>query len=326
MNQFRAPQHGSLRSPAIFGTGLTMGLALGVVRAVALEPAGGDGTFAPGFECVVEIDPDESYVARPWLGGWVPFQFADDINATERAHMKAGMDWWTLETGVKFVYRNGEPDFLTITRSTDPGVSYSSGIGRVGGEQEIRMSDNGWANHGRVAHELCHALGWHHEQSRPDRDDFVTIEDDNIIPEYLRQFNIYEGDLTFGYTYDYDSIMHYSACSFSVCSKCKSSNPDCRSITTDDPDVQSEIGQRDHLSDGDLRDVRYVYGSRGSRYVAPGGEGEGTLSAPFGDIHEALDAIPEGGAVLLESGIYAQETTFSKSSQWITHGGSSLIE
>ena len=47
---------------------------------------------------------------------------------------------------------------------------------------------------GRALHELMHALGIFHEQSRADRDDFVKISLENVIPrEYFRVIRLYRG-------------------------------------------------------------------------------------------------------------------------------------
>ena len=54
-------------------------------------------------------------------------------------------------------------------------------IGRIGGAQDISIG-NGCANKGIVIHEIFHALGRWHEQSRPDRDQYVQVNYENIIP------------------------------------------------------------------------------------------------------------------------------------------------
>lgn len=41
---------------------------------------------------------------------------------------------------------------------------------------------------GVMAHEIAHALGLLHEQTRHDRDDFITIDDQNIEERAIEQY------------------------------------------------------------------------------------------------------------------------------------------
>ena len=61
--------------------------------------------------------------------------------------------------------------------------SCCSYIGYVGCRQGISLSNYCFSK-GTVAHELGHVIGLFHEQSRPDRDNYVRIITQNIIPAY----------------------------------------------------------------------------------------------------------------------------------------------
>ena len=57
----------------------------------------------------------------------------------------------------------------------------SSYVGRIGGKQEITVGNKKHrCKLGNIIHEIGHAVGFFHEQSRPDRDDFVKIVKENI--------------------------------------------------------------------------------------------------------------------------------------------------
>ena len=58
-------------------------------------------------------------------------------------------------------------------------------------------------------HEIGHAIGFWHEQSRPDRDEYVRIHFENIDPDFEDNFHIVHSINDMSVQYDYRSIMHY---------------------------------------------------------------------------------------------------------------------
>lgn len=276
---------------------------------------------------------------RSFHGSWpdnlIPFEFEPDITATERQQMLEAMDLWGTETGAMFVHRNGEQNYIRIGRNCREAVSsYSSGqLSIWSGYVPAGCPDpcNGpcsgthWNNQRVLAHELGHALGWAHEQERPDRDNYVTINSENITAGDLDQFEIATNSQTFGHPYDYGSIMHYGACTFSDCSDCSPNDPNCRTITTHDPSWQDDIGHANSPSFWDLADVRVPYGPRIARYVAVSGTGNGSLAHPMGSISGALAEIPPHGVVILHHGEYNQAGLYSTPSTWRTHAGGSAV-
>ena len=60
-------------------------------------------------------------------------------------------------------------------------------IGQGKGEQWLSLGQ-GCLKQSTIVHEVMHALGFWHEQSRPDRDEFIQIVWDNIEEGYSSFF------------------------------------------------------------------------------------------------------------------------------------------
>uniref|UniRef100_A0A0N4ZVL3 Zinc metalloproteinase n=1 Tax=Parastrongyloides trichosuri TaxID=131310 RepID=A0A0N4ZVL3_PARTI len=91
-------------------------------------------------------------------------------------------------------------------------------IGRDGTDhvQDISIGQDCDFN-GIIQHETLHAIGMFHEQSRFDRDKYLTIYLDNVSPNQRHNYDIYGVDEseTFGIPYNYGSAMQYDKQAFS---------------------------------------------------------------------------------------------------------------
>ncbi len=154
-------------------------------------------------------------------------------------------------TNVKFVKRSGQSNYVYFT----PGAGCSSDIGMIGGKQDITMADA--CTTGNIIHEIGHALGLWHEQSRADRDNHVTIHWNNIESGRDYNFETYEesgyNGTEFTTNLDFGSIMMYSAYSFS-----SNGEP---TITRKDGSIYS--AQRSALSSGDIKGINSMYPADG---------------------------------------------------------------
>lgn len=86
---------------------------------------------------------------------------------------------YTSKTGgcITFKERTHESNYVHF-QSTDSGCwSY---VGMSGGKQSLNYQNPGCTRFGTVQHEMLHALGFHHEQSSTERDEYVAIHLDNV--------------------------------------------------------------------------------------------------------------------------------------------------
>ena len=236
-----------------------------------------------------------------WPNGVVPFEFASTVTQAQREQMLETMGLLTASGAkINFVYRIGNQTPYVIVRGVDDATSLASATTgrRVSSENRLVVNnDGGWTATWVLVHEWMHVLGFYHEHARPDRDTYVTINLQNVVPGQAGNFNRADDAEIVG-PYDYTSIMHYDGCNDSECSNCSLSTPECFTITTVDPDAQSVIGLLDEWGIYDREKLRAIYGSGFCTYADSnaGSAGEGTLLEPFSQLLSAA-ALAQGGYV-----------------------------
>ena len=209
--------------------------------------------------------------ARKWPGGLVAYTYDPNMNARKQAIFESACREWEGIANLKFTPRVAETGYMVVTSTVNES---NSRIGMTGGAQVLNLAD--WANKITAMHELAHALGFIHEQSRPDRDTYVKISTENIQDGLEFNFAKIAGALN-QTDYDFDSMMHYPAKAFSK------NGMDTITVIAPYTSFQGKMGQSNHVSDGDKSGMIAVYG-------APGPNGKGILSPAFPKTNDTLTA------------------------------------
>jgi Astacin (Peptidase family M12A)/Bacterial tandem repeat domain 1 len=185
--------------------------------------------------------------AYRWPGAVVPYVISGSLSSTMQTRINAAIAHWESKTIVEFVPKtSSHTDYVSFV----VGSGCSSYVGRQTLAQTINLSSG--CSTGNVIHEIGHAIGLWHEQSREDRDSHVQILWQNITPGAENNFNKHVVDGFDLGNYDYGSIMHYPANAFS-----KNGLPTIVTIPAGIP-----IGQRIALSTGDLSATSKLYPTR----------------------------------------------------------------
>ncbi|KAE8598660.1 hypothetical protein XENTR_v10016896 [Xenopus tropicalis] len=179
----------------------------------------------------------------------VPYFLEDSLEINAKALVLEAFERYRLKTCIDFKPWEGEPNYISVFK--DSGCySYVGNLRQ--GKQQLSLG----VNCDRIAtiqHEFLHALGFWHEQSRADRDDYVTIVWDRILPGREHNFNVYDDTRSnsLNVPYDYTSVMHYSKTAFQ-----NGSEP---TIVTKIDAFSDVIGQRMDFSDYDLEKLNRLY-------------------------------------------------------------------
>jgi hypothetical protein len=244
-----------------------------------------------------------------WPGAVVHYAFDSSFDATDQSTAIAAMKAWEdVVPGLSFVARTSQSDYITFVKDAS---SCSSSVGRQGGAQSIKLTSSCLGSYA-VHHEIGHALGVFHQHTRKDRDDFVSVVWANIqgCPSTATQYshcgatacasNLADCGCTAAThdngscykahnfrtnssrsnigEYDYDSVMHYPVWGF----RKSGAGNTLEVLLTDDSGTPFAIGQRNHLSAGDIAAMRAMYPTLSITRSIFSGKGSQSICALLG--------------------------------------------
>jgi uncharacterized protein (TIGR03437 family) len=308
-----------------------------------------------------------SFNLKLWPNGIVPFRFETTCAATSNcsgapqsgcvsaANRIAALNAMAVIEAVANVRfqrcasddcGRGDPAHVLIRDSTNdttvgPGNSCqnasrnNSPVGYQGRGQIINIVS--WTSQFTIVHELMHSLGFFHEHTRPDRDTYVNVsafcnnvQGGCLGPTYLGNFAIDSGATAYGY-YDFDSVMHYGQCDFSLNSNCPDPNaafpnggitiqvraPYNTQTSPDGVPWPAAIGQLRRLSSLDRLTVSFLYPRANWRFVdgtytGQRGAPDGTFLRPYQSLGTGISATPLGGTLWLQPGVYFADAPLTK--------------
>ena len=152
------------------------------------------------------VSPDAT---EYWPGRRIPYEYASGFTAPYQYYAEQAMADISSMCGVIFTpAQAGDAHRIVFT----PSNSNNSHVGMASQRTQpinlVLPNTLSSSFTSTITHELLHALGFYHEQSRPDRDHSIVVNYANIRPGKRHNFDKYSAALCVG-PFDFNSIMLY---------------------------------------------------------------------------------------------------------------------
>lgn len=171
------------------------------------------------------------------------------LNPYTKSLIREALEYWEAHTNVRFYNATDQPTVDPDYGFAYPYVNFCDGdanasyVGRIDGRQDLTLVPYG-CTVGSVIHEIGHAIGLLHEQCRYDRDNYVTVNINNVSSDNRHNFEKRTSNYLCTGAFDFESIMLYSSYDFAV-------DPSIPTMTK--KDGTTFTAQRNGLSDLDKR-------------------------------------------------------------------------
>lgn len=199
-----------------------------------------------------DADGDRNAVVekyRVWPKGRIPYIIDPKLKLQE-PQIKEAMKHYADKTCIRFIPRTDENQYIKIF----PGKGCYSHVGKTLGEQPLSLGP-GCFKFGVIVHELGHSVGFFHEHSRSDRDEYLDIHYENIREGFKDQFvKLRPKQNQLLTPFDYDSIMLYGETVFS-----KSHYDGLKTMTAKDGRKLEEVYDKPGLSESDIERISKLY-------------------------------------------------------------------
>lgn len=154
------------------------------------------------------------------LWAMVRFRYADNLTADREYCARQAMLYWQATTNVRFYNATDQPTVDPVYGFPYPYIEFTNStvnnsyVGRQGGKQIVNLA--AFQSSFVAMHEIGHAIGLFHEQSRYNRDTYLNINLSNVPTSQQHNFDKETTNYYAIGSFDFNSVMLYGSYAFAI--------------------------------------------------------------------------------------------------------------